>query len=291
MVSISCYAISKDDIQNTASVENIIKDFYCEEFSHQDIINTVSSDLQLLQAVHLDSLVTLYSISSEGKALYEIKISDRITDYVSITKDRDGNILLSVDEGSIHNDVVYTPDGTIYVDGNLITYNVEKETASTANDPTIVPKAGAITKYSVYNWKFDKNGNVIIPSGFSQKDSGTGTVNLSGNLASIAISVLISCIVNGLLGGVRGLVSGVASSVVSAVLSEALSMNTSQMNALREAYPDAKKLNFKYYAYGKNGNDSLYSEFLYLFKIYGPDDKTFDGSFVYAGARKVIQST
>lgn len=68
-------------------------------------------------------------------------------------------------------------------------------------------------------------------------------------------------------------------------------MNTSQMNALREAYPDAKKLNFKYYAYGKNGNDSLYSEFLYLFKIYGPDDKTFDGSFVYAGARKVIQST
>ena len=68
-------------------------------------------------------------------------------------------------------------------------------------------------------------------------------------------------------------------------------MSTNQMNALREAYPNAKSLKFKYYLYGKNGNDSLYSEFLYLFKIYGPNDNTFDGPYVYAGARKVIQAT
>lgn len=289
---IGCYAANAEDIAQTASTNTLVDDYLSREdapVSSQALATSVQADLSLLKVSYLDSLVSISDVDNRGRVTYQIAY-DGIVDYISVSNNANGDVVLKVWENDLYNELVYAKDGSVLLDGKpAYEATVTTPIASTDSDSNIgtqITRAGPRSQLFAISLP---NGKASIPSNYKFSSGKWGDpFSLSKALASIAISVLISLTVNAALGVAISLI-GLGSAIISSILTEALSMSSSQIAALQKASPNSKKLQYYMEVYAKNGNDSLRSDFIYLFQLFGEAGPT--GPKVYAGAKKIIEST
>lgn len=290
---IGCYAANAEDIAQTASTNTLVDDYLSREdapVSSQALATSVQADLSLLKVSYLDSLVSISDVDNRGRVTYQIAYDDGIVDYISVSNNANGDVILKVWENDLYNELVYAKDGSVLLDGKpAYETTVTTPIASTDSDSNIgtqITRAGPRSQLFAISLP---NGKASIPSNYKFSSGKWGDpFSLSKTLASIAISVLISLTVNAALGLARSLI-GLGSAIISSILTEALSMSSSQITALQKASPNSKILKFYMETHAKIGNDSLRSDFIYLFHLFGEAGPT--GPKVYAGAKKIIEST
>lgn len=287
-----CYAVNAEYISKMATADLLVDNYLPTKNSsveHRELLNSVYNDLALLEVAHLDTLVSINNVDSAGHVMYEISYEGNIVDYISVSSNESGDIVLKIQENDIYNELMYSTNGAIYLNGKPA-YDVTTTDISTGDDIVgavdNTTRAGPISTLNAISLP---EGADSIPSTFEYYSGTVGTtISLTQSLATIAISTLISIVTSAALGSAITLI-GMGSAIVSSILSEALTIATSQINILKAAYPDAKKMSYKMYAYRKIGNNTFHSEFIYLFHLYG--NPTCDGTPVFAGAKKVIEST
>ena len=297
LVVIGCYAANEEDIARAADAKTLIASYDApinNTLSNRELMNSVCDDLSLLEVAHLDTFVEIDSVDAAGNVTYQIPIDDNTADTVTVTSNSTGDVIVNIQEGTISNELVYAADGSIYLDG-APAFTIEdvedissvcSETSDSSEiDPTSVFRAGPITKFVAV--KYTKSN---IPSTFIYKSGVTGkSVSFSASLATMAVGTFISLFVSASV-GVAVTALGVATAIASSALTEALNIRTTEITAFKTAAPNAKNVYYKLYTYGKQGNNTLYSEYLYLFEIH--KSATFDDSSpLYAASKKITEST
>ena len=108
-------------------------------------------------------------------------------------------------------------------------------------------------------------------------------------LVTIAVSVLISLIVAKMATSAAINIGDIATTTASTLISSALTENQVQLSQVKNYHPDSKKMSYKVYGYKNKANNSLYSEFIFLFQLAG--NGTVDPPYVNWGIKKMFEAT
>lgn len=290
LIAVDCYAANEESIDRMATAESLVtayENMASDTISDSDLCLSVYDDLSLLEVAHLDKLVEISKIDEAGNIIYQASFGEGIINDISVSSNNAGDVILNIREGSLSNELVYASNGSIYVDG-VFAFSMKNASSVTytGTESDSLARAGARTNLFAISLP---EGNKSVPSIFKQVSSTIGTqVSLGKKLALLTAGVIISLTVSAAL-GTAVTAMGVASVIVSTVLTEALTLVTSDIIKLKTAYPNSDKMSYRMYTYARNGNNSLYSEFIYSFYLYGTSDCT--GTVVYAGAKKVLEAT
>ena len=103
------------------------------------------------------------------------------------------------------------------------------------------------------------------------------------------MSVLISLIVAKMATSAAINIGNIATTTASTLISSALTENQVQLSQVKNYHPDSKKMSYKVYGYKNKANNSLYSEFIFLFQLAG--NGTVDPPYVNWGIKKVFEAT
>ncbi|MDO4854900.1 MAG: hypothetical protein Q4A43_05795 [Coriobacteriia bacterium] len=96
--------------------------------------NQISSDVQMLDQLGLETSNIVDVEKSENQFSYRFKNECLSDSSVKVEKTSQGVISLDVTEGDLHNDVVFTPSGKIYLDGEEVVVTEESEATVTVAD-------------------------------------------------------------------------------------------------------------------------------------------------------------
>ena len=123
MITVPALA-GQEKIEKNTIAQQLIVDFLGWNQVQEELICTVSQDLELLKVVGLDALVKIDKVDNDGSVTYKIQFEDSgVVDYLKVEKDAEENIVLRVRENELQNELIYTSNKKIYLDG----YEVENQ--------------------------------------------------------------------------------------------------------------------------------------------------------------------
>lgn len=288
-LAVSC----SEEIENKSNALTIIDKYTNNEVLKQRLEKTVSSDLDLLKKVNLYGDVEIFDVNNKGDVVYKYEINEEITDYINVSENDGGDIVLNVREGELENELIYKGDGRIILDGHEVEILYDNQELSKDTAIAVPMRAGG--RVSTYPMTLPLNSSKtdqVIPTNFKHvpsSDYTSPTLTLGSTLGSIAVSVLISVVVAAVSGGLAAVIAGVTSAVVGGLVSQAYSLVDERILILKSTYPNEKYVRFTSRTYAKNGNDSIYSEWIYSFALYG--NSACRGVPAFAAAKKILQTT
>lgn len=108
-----------------------------------DLRQQVVSDFESLSSVGiLSDFCTPYSIRSDGKIVYDLQLTENITNQITTHWDTQNQLVVEFYEDDKHDTVVYLNNGSLLVNGCLIdNHNSVVSFASSSGNVTIQPRA------------------------------------------------------------------------------------------------------------------------------------------------------
>ncbi len=120
---------SEPDLQRASQIEaKLVED--CTEGDSRRI----SSDVQLLSQLGLETGKIVDVEKTDDQFSYRFKNECLSDSSVKVEKTSQGDINLEVIEGDLHNEVVFTPEGKIYLDGEEVVVTEESDPIAMASD-------------------------------------------------------------------------------------------------------------------------------------------------------------
>lgn len=186
-------------------VENVVED---EDFT-EDEEESIAEDIEIMDelGLHIEDIERVEG--EDEDFVYEMPVTDDLVDEISVEQDIDGTVTMNVTEGEIDNELVITPDGTVYLDGNEVIYEVEEVTLPDEeldDEISVVPSTGGITWYkpskAPSNVKNAKYGSYSVSWRCSN-------VKLQTAIKNIAFNTIVGLLTPGLSGGIVGFTSSV----------------------------------------------------------------------------------
>lgn len=101
-LAVSC----SEEIENKSNALTIIDKYTNNEVLKQRLEKTVSSDLDLLKKVNLYGDVEIFDVNNKGDVVYKYEINEEITDYINVSENDGGDIVLNVREGELENELI-----------------------------------------------------------------------------------------------------------------------------------------------------------------------------------------
>ena len=202
--------------------------------------------------------------------------------------------MLNVKENEINNMLIYSADGKSWLDGHEVTIEdpVLSSHFQAHSENEILPRAGVIHYFSKLSLP---KGQETMKKQYPQfvraqsYDAVGPILSFGQKLVTIAVSVLISLIVAKMATSAAINIGNIATTTASTLISSALTENQVQLSQVKNYHPDSKKMSYKVYGYKNKANNSLYSEFIFLFQLAG--NGTVDPPYVNWGIKKVFEAT
>lgn len=290
MITVPALA-GQEKIEKNTIAQQLIVDFLGWNQVQEELICTVSQDLELLKVVGLDALVKIDKVDNDGSVTYKIQFEDSgVVDYLKVEKDAEENIVLRVRENELQNELIYTSNKKIYLDGYEVENQENISLAAIGAGGNADIMAGAKTTVLAINLP---NGRSSVSTNVYERATsldGVGPVlSLGQQIGQLAVSVLISLISAKLTGQAVLTIGGVGSAILSSVLQDALNMVPQRVQQVRNENPTSSSMSYKLYGFRMIGNNSLYSEFIYAYNLYL--NATCDGTPIYIGVKKIIEAT
>lgn len=297
MISVAAANSTNADIERYATAQRLILDYEGTDLRsiNKNAVQVVSRDLKLLETAHLNSLVQIDRIDTTGLVTYKIDFDEiDVVDYITVTRDANGNTVLNVKENEINNILIYSADGKSWLDGHEVTIEdpVLSSHFQAHSENEILPRAGVIHYFSKLSLP---KGQETMKKQYPQfvraqsYDAVGPILSFGQKLVTIAVSVLISLIVAKMATSAAINIGDIATTTASTLISSALTENQVQLSQVKNYHPDSKKMSYKVYGYKNKANNSLYSEFIFLFQLAG--NGTVDPPYVNWGIKKVFEAT
>lgn len=205
-IEVAYAASASDKVRSLSSGSNLSESgslgAKLPEGCSEDDGRQIASDVELLNQLGLETSNIVDVEKSDDRFSYRFK-NDCLSDSsIKVEKTLEGAIALDVTEGDLHNDVIFTPEGKIYLDGEEVVVTEENEVIATVADDvepaqfvasksTKDPLNGKATYYyygadKVKNLKFAKSIKDIALETFISVV--TAIMTKSGGLAVILTS-------------------------------------------------------------------------------------------------------
>ena len=114
-------AESESDVVAESNFETSIKDIARTDSESASLVAQARVDLSNLESVGFEpATIKPQSVNSNGKIVYEVALSDDVTDKITTSEDTQGNLTLNFYEGNKHNVLVFLANGDLLVDGHKI---------------------------------------------------------------------------------------------------------------------------------------------------------------------------
>lgn len=136
-----------------------------------------------------------------------------ITSHIDTRIDERGNQIINIVEGEKEDTLLYTSDGKLYENGNLVTDAVENRAYQAAESQEIMPMGGHRIYYQD-SAPYGKNSDYTKSSGTVKK-----VLSLSKAIKSYTVAALATVIVGVLFSGGLGIAAGLITAGVQAIIS------------------------------------------------------------------------
>lgn len=271
MLSVGASAANVETVERLADAQEMIVEDLGQAQVSTELVKTVAHDQRLLEKAALSSLVEIGEVASDGDVIYEIPY-EWGTEYITVAEGEQGNIVLNITDGDKEDELVYTNDGRILLNGNEVIvedqYALDVESndvsALTADTNGIQPYAGVYRQYKAATHTF-KSGVSYAPDGF--KATGAKFTGKTISYTQVISTLTASAFISILCSAVSPLLPTIMSAALSAA--DALSIVQAAINAkqtelaLLAGQCSATSVNVDVIEYAKTTNNSLYSVFHY----------------------------
>lgn len=285
---VPAYAANSEEIENTATAETLIVSSLGRDSLNKALVQAVKEDMELLEAVCLGDVAKGMQINNNGTIVYSCPIDDNLTSYITVSESVAGDVTVTSLEGDLYNELTFTADGRILLNGK----NLDAENALVqdvvAQDESIM-RAGPISRYYAITLTKNSTGtDVVTPTGFTKGSTSTGTyASLTEYLKDLTVITIKAYITQKYRSAFISIIKGIPSATMSSIIDEGLSV--SDINKMKNDNPNSKNINYKATIYSKNGNDTLYAEYIYVIKVYGNANCTKTPAIV--SVKKITEST
>ncbi len=84
--------------------------------------NKVLNDLENMESIGIqtDNIIS-YQVDTDESISYSYSVTNEISSTISLDEDADGNLTIDIVEDSLHNILVFSDDGRLYLDGEEVT--------------------------------------------------------------------------------------------------------------------------------------------------------------------------
>lgn len=163
----------------------------------------VYEDVETLNKVGLDIKdIESMEEASSGELVYNLEITDSVTDKISIDTLNNGTIIMNTTEGEIYNELIIQEDGKIFLDGNEVV--IEEESKDFEGIEEVTMSTGGLKWYKKSSApSYLKNATY---KGYSQTWRWSN-VNCKKPIKSIAFATIVGILTGGCAGGVVGFTS------------------------------------------------------------------------------------
>lgn len=213
-----------------------------------------------------------------------------VTDYINVTEDNEGNIILNITDGNKHDELLFTEEGKIVLDGHEVAFEEEESTQTLPQEASLVAirRAGMYPQMFGVNPTLDGRGKPVAPSGYKYTGATYSGKNLSlgKQIAEITISALISIIAGAAASSLSKAIATLSavSDAVSCV-KLALTLKQRELALVADQCGGAKAVSVGVSEYAKNDNNSLHCEWYYSVSLYMMTYTT------YAAAKRTLDAT
>ncbi len=281
-------ALSAEEVTRTADAENLIVSSLGKDSLDTALVQTVKKDMALMEEAYLgrNGFIDGMQVNDDGSVVYTYSVRDDLVGYFTVSKSAAGDLTVSSREGDLYNELTLTADGRTLLNGKNL-YAEEPAVQEVSTQDQSIMRAGPISRY--YKYTFTKSGwDVVTPSGFNRGSTSTGTyVSMSDFLKNMTSITLRDIFRSKYLRAMKNIITGIPDDVMSTVIDAACT--TAELDRIRAENPNSKSINYKITIFSKNGNNTLYSEWLYAVKLYG--NKECSGKPAISGAKKITEST
>lgn len=184
-------------IRKTA--DEVVRDIVVDTDFTQGEREKIKEDIELLEGMGIE-ISAISSVSVEDEFVYYLPVKENLMDEI-VVENNNGDVIMNVVEGDIHNELIIKSDGTMFLDGKEVIFETETINLGSVSGQTITPKTGGIQWYAPSD----------APSYLKDASYGSysvswkcSSVNLQKSLSSIAYATFMGVITGGLLGGVLG---------------------------------------------------------------------------------------
>lgn len=272
MLSVGAYAASAETVERMADAREMITEDLGQAQVSARLVRTVAHDQELLEKAALSSFVEISEVAPDGNVTYEIPY-EWTTEYITVEEDEERNVVLNITDGDKHDELIYTNDGRILLNGGEVivedryTSDVEANRGSALMEDAsmgIQPYAGVYRQYQAATHTF-RNGVSYAPNGF--KATGAKYIGKTITFSQIVAGFTISAFISALCSAAAPLLPGVMVAALNAA--DALSIMQAAINAKQTELAvlagqcTKKYVNVDVVEYAKTTNNSLYSVFHY----------------------------
>lgn len=282
ILSVGASAASVETVERMADAQEMIAEDLGQAQVSTELVKTVAHDQELLEKAALSGFVEISEVAQNGNVTYKIPY-EWTTEYITVEENEEGNIVLNITDGNKHDELVYTTDGRIILNGGEVTVDGMGPTEPTDN----ILRAGIYRRFYAAKPAVTDSGEFYTPAGFKAtryKFVGK-TINFPQVVATIATSTFISvlCTLTAELMPVAistALTLGDLNSLVNAAF------KAKEVELIAFAMGHYKKVvSVDAYEYAKTTNNSLYSEFHYNMAVH------FDSKTSFTAARYSFEAT
>lgn len=292
--SVGAAAATAEQTETTAKAQTMIADSFGKNMKDKELLKTVSNDLTLLEQVTLSDNLTISQVDSDGDVTYQVTYEEiGVTDYINVMEDNEGNIILNITDGDKHDELTFTGDGKVILDGYEVTFEEEEIIESLTKEKTDAllmasPRAGMYPQMFGVNPVLDGRGKPVAPSGYKYTGGTYSGKNLSlgKQVAEITISALISIIAGAAASSLSKAIATLSSvSDATSCIKLALTLRQRQLALVADQCGGAKAVSVGVSEYAKNDNNSLHCEWYYSVSLYMMTYTT------YAAAKRTLDAT
>lgn len=180
--------------------ENIVRDGTFNEKQNEKI----AEDVECLDSLGIP-IGDIKNVSEkDGNIIYQLLVTKDITDEIMVEKNNAGDILMYVTEGDKNDKLVMKADGTVFLDGKEVIYDVRTVDSSITEEPSelsVTPSTGGIQWYSVSSAPSELKKDSYKAYSESWRCS---NISLQKALGSIAYATIIGLVTGGPSGGAVG---------------------------------------------------------------------------------------
>lgn len=230
-----------DQVVETLMEDNTIAPKY-EKVIEEDIETLDSLGLPV---ENIDSVDT-----KKDNIVYELSLDNDVIDKVSVDTESDGTITMNVTEDNKKDELIFSADGSIYLDGQKVIYETEEINSSelsnqAEDDSVLTPSTGGIKWYAASKAPSKLKNASYKSYSVSWKCS---NLKLQKALGNITYSTVCGLLKEGPLGGAAGFATAAFWELVTADKS---SKNISYIDYVAKAKNNPRYFKGRKYVYSK----------------------------------------
>lgn len=161
-------------IETPSEAQKLLKENLGDRYLQPELVENVESDLSILKTKLPPGNLSIEKIDAYGDLLYKRENPSGIVSYFKVAEFENGNIQLDCFESDKHDQLLYTPDGKLFLDGFEIVYEVvEEDTATVTSQSSITPFAAGFEN------TYGLRPNTTIPSDYYDMNITTSAHTIS----------------------------------------------------------------------------------------------------------------